>query len=134
MKKNVMVIEINRPIDVVFQFAVNPENTPKWIKSVTEERTSDPSIGLGTLYFQKTLSSDSQVGETTFVVTGFILNRKLDFHLANAKYTCSYTFEPTEMGTRMSYSEEAGVDVELEDPLDYSALKRFKELLENEGQ
>lgn len=130
MKKNTLIIEIKCPIGEVFQFTLNPTNTPKWIKSVIEEKTSDKLVKVGTIYSQKTLSSANQISETAFVITGFIENKQLDFHLVNGKYTCSYIYENIHEGTRLTYSEEAGVDGNLEDPLNISALETLKQLLE----
>lgn len=130
MKKNTLIVEINRPLEEVFQFTVNPINTPKWIKSVIEEKTSDQPVKVGTIYSQKTRSNTNQISETAFVITGYIENKQLDFHLVNGKYTCSYIYESVDGGTKLTYSEEAGVDGNLEDPLGISSLETLKQLLE----
>ena len=53
MKKNTLIIEIKKPVDVVFDFTINPKNTPKWIPSVLEEKTSERTVKVGTVYYQK---------------------------------------------------------------------------------
>ncbi|MFH0955581.1 MAG: hypothetical protein V1777_05740 [Candidatus Micrarchaeota archaeon] len=130
MKKNVLTVEIKRPVEAVFQFCINPANTPKWISSILEEKTDKPHVGLGTIYSQKVVDSAGKIKKTSLVITGFFLNKQLDFHLANSQYTCSYRFDRTPAGTRLTYSEENGIDNEIEAPLKQENLRVLKRLIE----
>ncbi len=130
MKKNVLSIDINKPVDFIFQFTVNPANTPKWVPSVIEEKTSEPDVKVGTIYYQKVDAGKGQPKRTSLVVTGFVRNKQLDFHLMNSEYTCSYRYEKTPTGTRLTYSEEKGVDGEIESPMTMENLIALKKLIE----
>ena len=130
MKKNKLVIEINKPVDVVFRFTVDPANTHKWFPFVLEEHTSEPVVKVGTIYTQKVKNENMQISENVVVVTGFVENTQLDFHSVNGTYTCCYRYESIPQGTRLTYSEENGVDGELEAPCTPQVLKKLKELIE----
>jgi len=41
MKNKKIVIQINKPIDEVFSFTLNPKNTPLWVDSVVFEETNE---------------------------------------------------------------------------------------------
>ena len=130
MKKNTLTIDIRKPVPVVFQFTLNPKNTPKWIPSVLEEKTSDPIVKIGTIYSQKTNAEKKEAKQTALVVTGFIENRRLDFHLVNGEYSCSYRYKAIPTGTRLTYSEEKGFNGKIESPMKIKNLKMLKKLIE----
>ena len=51
MIKIEQTVVINRPIEEVFAFLANPENTPLWAAAVKETKlTSEGPIGVGTTY------------------------------------------------------------------------------------
>ncbi|OGI15703.1 hypothetical protein A3K63_04725 [Candidatus Micrarchaeota archaeon RBG_16_49_10] len=132
MRRNILTIDIRKPVDIVFRFTLNPKNTPKWIPSILEERTSDRVVKVGTVYYQKVDDGTKIPKQAALVVTGFIENRRLDFHLVNGKYSCHYLYEAIPSGTRLTYSEENGVDGEIESPMTKEALLTLKRLLEEE--
>jgi hypothetical protein len=126
MKKNTISIDIKKPVSVVFRFTVNPNNTPKWIPSIAEERTREPNVNVGTTYYQKL----AEGGKSELVVTEFVENKKLGFRLLGSNYTCSYLYEKTASGTSMTYSEENGGS-EIESPMMMENLLTLKRLIEN---
>ena len=130
MKSNELKIEINAPVETVFAFCINPQNTPKWVKSIMEEKTSTPKVEVGTVFEQKVLDSGFGLKNAALVVTGFIPNRQLDFHKVNASYVCTYFFEKTGAGTRLTYRAEAGFGKEPDLPLGQDALNKLKSLIE----
>ena len=50
MKTNKLNIRINKPISEVFDFTINPQNTPRWIDFIVEETIDSREIKLGTRY------------------------------------------------------------------------------------
>ncbi|MFH0949173.1 MAG: hypothetical protein V1802_01670 [Candidatus Aenigmatarchaeota archaeon] len=146
IEKNTLTIEIKSPVDVVFEYTINPDNTPKWIPSIIEEKTSEKPVKVGTIYSQK-VRSGSKVTKSKLVVTGFMKNRRLDFHQVNGSYSCSYLYkpieygirihscsglyEPAQCGTRIIYSEENGVGGKLESPMKMETVETLKRLIED---
>jgi putative hydrolase of HD superfamily len=131
MEKNVLAIDILKPVDFVFRFTLDPANTPKWIPSVLEEKTSEPDVKAGTLYFQKVKTGKKGTEQAVLVVTGFIENEMVIFHLLNGRYSCSYRYEPISSGgTRRAYSEENGVGGKIESPMGIGNLQMLKRLIE----
>ena len=129
MKKNVLAIEICRPVGVVFEYTKNPANTLKWIPSIIEEKTSEKPVGIGTIYRQK-VKAGSKTKKSALVITGFIKNKRLDFHEVNGNYSCSYEYAPSRRGTKLAYSEENGVEGKLDSPMKMENLRKLKRLIE----
>ncbi len=96
-----------------------------------EEKTSAPKVGVGTVFEQKVLDAGFRPKNSALVVTGFIQNRQFDFHKVNGSYVCSYLFEKTTAGTKLTYREEEGFGKELESPMAIDALKKLKSLIES---
>lgn len=131
MSESRLEIQIERPIDVVFGFTINPMNTPRWLRSVKKERTSSNVIERGTEYYQIVEADDGTTHEVVYVVTALEENRLFELHRANSTYWCSYTYEEIPAGTRLIYREEATANESLDD-LDDAALRMLKYILESE--
>ncbi len=127
MKKNVLSIDINAPIEIVFEFTRDSKNTSKWVPNLLEETINTPTTDIGSIYRQKW--NDGR--ETAMVITGIITNKQLDFHQINGAYTCMYTYEKTENGTKLTYSEENGVYGEIDRPFTIEILQKLKRLIED---
>ena len=50
MKEMKLTVQINRPIAEVFAFAVDPQNTPKWVESIVVEKTNEWPVIVGSIY------------------------------------------------------------------------------------
>ena len=50
MQKNILTITIDKPINKVFGFTTNPQNTHLWIDSIEEEISSEYPPRIGTEY------------------------------------------------------------------------------------
>jgi hypothetical protein len=129
MDKNTLSILIHAPISAVFDFTLDPKNTPRWISSIQKEWTNEWPPKIGTVYRQK-LGIKRKTMESAIVITGFQKNKQLDFHLVNGTYSCSYQFSPNQKGTWLTYSEENGVGQKLVSPLKMKNLQTLKTLIE----
>ena len=131
MKDLKLTITINKPVEEVFAFTINPENTPKWIDSIVTEQTNEWPVKLGTIY-----RNQRKNGEwSDYEITAFDPNKTFVMSQKNDSFHVGYTFTPTDNGaaTQLTYrvwkdeSELPGsltVDV-LQDILD--KLKRLVE-------
>ena len=61
MKENKITIIINKSIDEVFEFTINPKNTPLWIESIAEEVSDEYPPKINTKYKNRGKDSDWNV-------------------------------------------------------------------------
>lgn len=67
MQRIIQKIQISRTSREVFDFTINPDNTPKWVAGVAKEQTNESPTKLGTIY-----KSQGQDGSwVEFVITDF---------------------------------------------------------------
>ena len=128
MKENTLTITIRRPLQEVFDFTLDPNNTPKWIHSlVSEERTSD-DVAIGTEYRNK-----NQEGKwSTYVVTEYQPPKKFVMTSGDKNYHVRYAFK--ELGpqeTEFEYREWVDTG-ELEGPFEIAVLEGLKKVIERE--
>ncbi len=67
MNKAVQTVTVNRPAQEAFNFAIDPNNTPKWVSGVVKEVTNETPSKLGTIY--KNQAKDGSWAE--FEITDF---------------------------------------------------------------
>jgi hypothetical protein len=123
MKANELEITINKPIEEVFAFTLEPKNTPKWVEAVSEETVNTEQIGLGTIY-----STEYRELEVTDY------DRDKFFELTNHKtsYVCSYTYKKINDDTaQIIYFEYMQDGSNLADPMKQKSFEKLRELLEN---
>lgn len=112
----------------IFEFTLNPKNTPAWIKFIKSETSNEYPTKLGTVY--KNISNTGTVGE--YIVTILEKNKVFEFTSKDGNYHVEYTFTPISNDTtEMEYFEwvEHG---ELTDPFPFEPLEKLKELLEHD--
>ena len=90
MKENQISIEINCPVKEVFEFTINPKNTPLWIDRIVSEEADEFPIQVGTEY--KNISSNNDW--TRYKVTQFKPNKIFELKQKSGLYHLLYKYEP----------------------------------------
>ena len=126
MRENELSIEINCPVKEVFDFTVNPKNTPLWIDAIVSEDASESPTQLGTEY--KNTNKDGDW--TQYKVTQFKPNKIFELKQKSGLYHVVYKYEPLSEGkTRFTYIEWVD-DGEIEHPFTLAVLKKLKKVVE----
>lgn len=117
-------IIINRPVEIVFAFAVSPKNTPKWVDSIVVEQTNEWPVKVGTIY-----RSQNHAGEwSELELTAFEPNRAFTMRLPDGGYV-SYEFSAPDAGTtKLDYVWAS--DGQLDAPFLNKILLQLKTVLE----
>src|ERR1035437_9196103 len=94
MKDLKLTITINKPAKDAFAFAINPENTPKWVDSIVTEQTNEWPPKVGTIYRnQDTAGEWREIELTAFEPDKlFVMSEQDGFHIR-------YTFIPLDVHT-----------------------------------
>lgn len=128
MQHNELSIEIRKLPFEVFNYTLNPDNTPLWVDGIVCEEKDTPTPQLGTRYRNK-----SQSGQwNEYEVVDFIPPKTFTFKQLNSMYMVRYSFEALSGDrTKLTYAEwmESG---ELESPFDMLPLRKLKGLLESQ--
>ena len=127
MKENRISIRIELPVSRVFDFTTNPENTPKWIGSIVEEKTNEWPVRVGTIYRNR--NKDGMW--TEYELVEFERNKSFTMKQRDGDYSVRYIF--TDLGngsTELTYFEwvEKG---DLKDPFTEITLKNLKSVMED---
>lgn len=128
MKDNELTVMINKPVEEVFNFTINPANTPRWIDFLVEEQTNEWPVRLGTIYKNKNKSGEW----AEYKVTKYEPNKLFIFSKVNDPYNVKYTFSSRGPNkTELIYYEwvEDGV---LDDLFSQKEMEKLKEVLESQ--
>jgi len=127
MKEITLKIKVNKPVSEVFEFTLDPKNTPRWIDSIELEEVSNWPAGVGTEYRNKGKDGHWSTYTLVEIKPGktFVLSKD------DNNYKVQYKFIPIdESSCEFEYHEwvEHG---ELDDPFEQENLKQLKEVLES---
>lgn len=102
MRRNKIVILINKPLPEVFQFTITPPNSTLWIPSIVHEETNVWPVRKGTKYILR--NKKSEISEVK--VTKFIKNKLIEWISEDQNYHCRYKYISIDnMHTQLEYSE-----------------------------
>jgi hypothetical protein len=126
MKTNKLTIRINKPISQVFDFTINPNNTPLWIDFIASESINKDEITLGVHY----TNTDKEGNTNTYELSAFEKDSVFELRSVSSDYVVRYTYTSiSENETELEYFEwvESG---ELTSPFPMSAMEKLKEVME----
>ena len=98
-------IEIDAPLEAVFNYIKDLENMPEWMTSCESHKiTSEQKYGVGTTT-HCVMEQAGRIIEWDAVVTEYIENRKQAWHCDKpSKNDGIFEFEPTEEGTKVTFT------------------------------
>ena len=102
-------VVVQRPIDEVFAYLVNSEHDAEWEEGVVEVRkTSEGPWGLGTTFVYVTQFMGRRIEEPG-KITECQPNERFSFSTGSGgvRVDGTFTFEPSDGGTKVTYSGEA---------------------------
>ncbi len=128
MQEWTRTIEINVPLQEVFEFTTNPKKTHLWIEGMQEERSSEFPATLGTVY-QNTSDGDSW---DEYEVVELKENELFTLAKKESPYRVKYTYRIlSNTVTELTYHEWVK-EGELENPFSEKYLETLKSLIEQE--
>lgn len=94
MKDKRLTIVINKPVSEVFEYTINPANTPNWIDGIVLEETNEFPAKLGTIYRNKNKLGDWNEYKMTY----FVKDKMFELKHKNGFYYVRYSFRTTKEG------------------------------------
>lgn len=128
MHSNKLIIIINKSVEEVFEFTVNPNNTPKWIDSIKREEVDSFPIEVDVQY----TNWDKDNKQNSYWVTEYQKNKVFQLDSVDGEYKVRYTYTPISGNkTQLEYFEwqEGG---ELESPFTQETMEKLKDILEEQ--
>jgi carbon monoxide dehydrogenase subunit G len=124
-------VTVNRPVQEVWDFISNFENTTRWSRGVLEARhTSNGPLGVGST-LQTVVKAFGRRRSADYLVTEYEPNRAFAFAVSSGPMTsrARFSVEPVGAGTRLTASGEAKVTglSKLLAPLLIRTLKRHSQ-------
>ncbi len=102
IKKNRLLITIRASASRLFDFLLDPNNTPKWIDGIVHEEVSALPVQEGTIY--RNLNSQGAWNE--YIVTSLEKNKSFIMKMSDGNYHVRYTLVPvSETETELEYFE-----------------------------
>src|SRR6185312_2340712 len=126
MKELKLTVTIDRPAEEVFDFTLDPSNTPKWVDSIVAEQRNESPTKLGTIYRNQDRAGNWNEYEITAFTPGvmFVMSKK------NSDYHVKYTLRPTGNNQcELEYYEWVDHG-DIEDPFTQDILEKLKQIIE----
>jgi len=125
MKENIISIIINKPVQELFAFTINPNNTSKWIDGIKEEQINERSVKVGTIYKNTNNGKDWNV----YQVIEFERDKLFTLKKRESSYRVSYIYESLSASqTKLTYFEQD--EKGLKDPFSVRVLEKLKSVIE----
>src|SRR5947209_6068550 len=102
MKDNRLTIQINKPVHEVFMFTITPPNTTRWISFITDEKTNEWPIRIGTIY-----TTQNNKGEWfDLIVNAIKENEMVEWVSKDQNYHVRYAYKSIDKNTtKLMYYE-----------------------------
>ena len=124
MKESKLIIKIKRPVAEVFEFTINPANTPRWIDAIVSETTDTEEISIDTRY----INVNNEGEKNSYQVSKFEKDRIFELQSLSSKYGVRYTYIPLSQDeTELEYFEW---DENLFNPFTIDVLQKLKTMME----
>lgn len=126
MKENRLSIVIDRPVNAVFEFTLDPSNTPKWVEGIKQEESNEWPAKVGTIY-----RNESQDGVwRQYVLTELEQSTTFTLTSTEGNYSVRYSFKKVnDSSTEFEYFEWVDEGV-LAEPFTPATLDKLKLILE----
>ena len=126
MKSNKLVIQINTPAEDVYNFYIDPKNTPLWINSIVSEQTNEWPIKIGTIY----KNQNKEGAWTEYKVSRLKQNELFELTTKDGNYHVRYTHRPiNDKTTELEYYEWVDHG-KISEPFTQGTLQKLKEVVE----
>jgi len=127
MKKNKITVIIDKPIDEVFEFTTNPQNTHLWAPFISEEVSSEYPPKIGTIY----RSCRENGNWSEMKVMEFKKNEEFILSDLDEKLFVKYTYRNLDDNkTEVKYSDWM-VDKNFKSPITKDVLGSLKKVMES---
>lgn len=120
-------IFINKPVEELFAYTLDSNNTPKWFTSIKEEIPSEIPVRLGSILKNRGYETENW---NFYEITEFENNKTFTLSQIDDIYHVRYTFTQKDDGTDFEYYEWVD-EGELLQPTTIETLKLLKKDIEN---
>lgn len=126
MKENTLTVQVDCSARELFDFTLNPSNTPKWVDDIVVEETNETPPRLGTIYRNQNPQGEWREFQLTTFEDGerFVLSQQ------NSAYRVEYTFKPLGNDRCELVYHEWVNEGELQNPVTQSFLDELKAVVE----
>jgi hypothetical protein len=126
MKNLILTIKIDEPPGEVFEFTLNPKNTPKWVDSIVYEEANEWPVKLGSVY--RNQNKEGKWSE--YVLTEFKKDKLFTLTSKDGNYNVRYKLTQLEKNScELEYYEWVD-NGELEKLFTIEILQKLKNVIE----
>lgn len=126
MKSNKLKVQINKSNQAVYDFYIDPKNTPLWVESIILEQTNEWPIKIGTIYKNQNRAREW----SEYTVSDLEENKIFELTSKNGNYHVRYTHHPSrDDNAEIEYFEWVDTG-ELDSPFTQDDLLKLKNKVE----